>query len=531
MLSRTRRRHIPAMEALEQREMLTAATELVTHFDNVAHSARAGRYFNEVTAAGDKVYQRVGLSDDNVSWTAQWSLWRIDGETPRRIEVEGGIGSHVESVKDQLYFTSNPMHEPGGHGGNELWRTDGTQEGTARVAMAQIGGIDDLTAYQGKLFFSRVVDQQLGLWVTDGTETGTELVKDVEGDIQASVVDGTLVFTVVREDETELWKSDGTRLGAELVTAIPGRAHIEATTQNQLFLRTWEKEELWRTDGTDQGTYRLSAPHAIERLVTAGDKLFYIAQKSRDEGFREELWVTDGTVEGTQLVKEIDRGQSVLGCGPAGLLSSGNILYFSAQDENGGRQLWKTDGTQEGTVVLADMAFSPLFSVNSMVYLAGYDQATGAELWRSDGTTDGTVLAFDLTPGPEGSQFGRQTDFTVSPGMVYIALGPSVWRFPLETEPVDRIFGDSNHDGVFDSSDLVRVFQAGKYEDDIAQNTSFDEGDWNGDGEFDSSDLVAAFQTGTYVSGSNQVDIAAAIESLRAVEDVKTVDRNSSIDG
>ena len=61
-----------------------------------------------------------------------------------------------------------------------------------------------------------------------------------------------------------------------------------------------------------------------------------------------------------------------------------------------------------------------------------------------------------------------------------------------------RSIGDSNGDGVFDSSDLIRVFQAGKYEDDVDNNANFDEGDWNGDGDFDSSDMIAAFQSASY---------------------------------
>jgi hypothetical protein len=59
--------------------------------------------------------------------------------------------------------------------------------------------------------------------------------------------------------------------------------------------------------------------------------------------------------------------------------------------------------------------------------------------------------------------------------------------------------GDANVDGVFDSSDLVRLFQAGKFERDV--DAIFSEGDWNGDGRFDTSDLVAAFQDGGYERG------------------------------
>ncbi|MFC1758825.1 hypothetical protein ACFL2H_08660 [Planctomycetota bacterium] len=54
-------------------------------------------------------------------------------------------------------------------------------------------------------------------------------------------------------------------------------------------------------------------------------------------------------------------------------------------------------------------------------------------------------------------------------------------------------FGDSDLDGRCDSSDLVRVFQAGQYEDEVSGNSTWLTGDWNGDREFDSSDLVVAF--------------------------------------
>lgn len=67
----------------------------------------------------------------------------------------------------------------------------------------------------------------------------------------------------------------------------------------------------------------------------------------------------------------------------------------------------------------------------------------------------------------------------------------------------NRLPGDANDDGVFDSSDLVQVFSTGHYEDSIRWNSSFEDGDWNGDGEFTSSDLVFAFQAGTYVQAAN----------------------------
>ena len=58
--------------------------------------------------------------------------------------------------------------------------------------------------------------------------------------------------------------------------------------------------------------------------------------------------------------------------------------------------------------------------------------------------------------------------------------------------------GDSNDDGIFNSSDLTFVFQAGEFEDDIDGNSTFAEGDWNGDGDFTTADFVLAFQFGNY---------------------------------
>lgn len=61
-----------------------------------------------------------------------------------------------------------------------------------------------------------------------------------------------------------------------------------------------------------------------------------------------------------------------------------------------------------------------------------------------------------------------------------------------------RPIGDVNDDGVFDSSDLVRVMQAGGYNDQLVANSVFETGDWNGDLEFNSADLVSAFSIGHY---------------------------------
>ncbi len=88
----------------------------------------------------------------------------------------------------------------------------------------------------------------------------------------------------------------------------------------------------------------------------------------------------------------------------------------------------------------------------------------------------------------------------------------------------NRLIGDVTDDGVFDSSDLVTVFQAGEYEDGIAGNSGFEDGDWNGDGDFDSGDLVFAFQGGHYegavIPAASQIE--AAVDLALARDDLNS---------
>ena len=91
----------------------------------------------------------------------------------------------------------------------------------------------------------------------------------------------------------------------------------------------------------------------------------------------------------------------------------------------------------------------------------------------------------------------------------------------------NRVAFDSNDDGRFDSRDLVLVFQLGKYEDDMPNNATFDEGDWNGDGDFNSIDLVTAFQSGTYQRAATTfANVAAAIDWLLAENDDSPAAKN-----
>ena len=56
--------------------------------------------------------------------------------------------------------------------------------------------------------------------------------------------------------------------------------------------------------------------------------------------------------------------------------------------------------------------------------------------------------------------------------------------------------GDANRDRFFDSTDLIDVFQSGRYE--TGQLAGWADGDWDDNAIFDSGDMLLALSTGTY---------------------------------
>ena len=64
-----------------------------------------------------------------------------------------------------------------------------------------------------------------------------------------------------------------------------------------------------------------------------------------------ELWRTDGTEAGTYMVKDILPGPNSSGASVAPLhaVRLGSYVYFMADDGVSGREVWRTDGTSAGT--------------------------------------------------------------------------------------------------------------------------------------------------------------------------------------
>lgn len=304
--------------------------------------------------------------------------------------------------------------------GRELWRTDGTLDGTILVkdfVPGPYSSYPTILMHTGSLvFFSVSEKSKSGLWRSDGTSAGTYRIANFEhtaGPV-GELKPGTLLFTAGTDQAGfELWRTDGTAQGTSLVKDIspgkesssPGRGVsfqsrvcFPATTLN-------EGNELWCSDGTAAGTVLIKdiaggpAGSYANSIQSIGSSFLFLAT---DVTHGAEVWRSDGTPAGTRLVKDVNPG-SASGASPySGVATTGGKYFFIANEPDHGNEVWVSDGSPEGTRVAKDLIHGPGWSRpyslsafgDRVVFAALAENAHG--VWISDGTDTGTTLLADV---------------------------------------------------------------------------------------------------------------------------------------
>jgi ELWxxDGT repeat protein len=330
----------------------------------------------------------------------------ISGNTADLLALPPGraISRGLIGHQGQAFFTVGP--------GFELWRSDGTPEGT--IPLVQLGDLwnaGPLLSFgstpQGLVFGIGRLSGEGEIWITDGTPAGTRQVVTLPSPWRPSWrpfvtgPGGALYFLAWANSQggTSLWTTDGTAAGTRMVQAwdVLEILDLAPLGEHLVFQAAAEEEELsglWRTDGTPEGTVpfrEMSFPTRnvplhpgirIKGLTLFGGRLYFAAEGG-SEGF--ELWSTDGTAEGTRLVRDIHPAGS---SSPEAFTVAGGRLYFSAYDPAHGIELWESDGTTAGTRLVHDLAPGLLSSlpqeltaVEDRLYFRADDGVHGTELW------------------------------------------------------------------------------------------------------------------------------------------------------
>ena len=304
----------------------------------------------------------------------------------------------LTTAGNKLYFTADD-----GQTGRELWVSDGTTEGTNLVAdldrkSDRDSSPSNLTEFNDKLYFTANNGQKgRELWVTDGTTEGTNLVVDLnlKGDRplapdNLTVLNDKLYFSA-DDGKTgrELWVSDGTTEGTSLVVDL-------YPSQDYFY------------------SFKNTNP---DNLIAWNNRLYFTAidpENRWEQSIPWELWSTNGTKQGTRRVSSfaIDNSNhnltSTFDFDLVEFVEFDNKLYFSSRNGKTGKELWMSDGTTKGTQPIADFSFE-----NNRDFYFDYHTYK-----NDDFAVVGNELFFTANNGEAGTELyklvvdDRETNFT-----------------------------------------------------------------------------------------------------------------------
>lgn len=273
--------------------------------------------FKSLTGVGHSLFFVLNRS-------GRLQLWRSDGTPKGTIRLRDLAGEENESAElvglgQRLAFMSR----------QDLGTSDGTPEGTRIVktlprGIAQEPFAPEYAELDGALF----IPTSDGLWRTDGSSEGTRRLADVPDGGHHPTRAGRLVFFLSGAAPTklELWRSDGTPRGTFRVKDVNPRATdsggagfpaLAGVGDALLFVSADEAHgyELWKSDGTADGTARLTdlcpgpCSSSPRYFVPAAGHLFFQADGPETHvpntpGREGGLYRTDGTAARTVLVKD-----------------------------------------------------------------------------------------------------------------------------------------------------------------------------------------------------------------------------------
>ena len=304
------------------------------------------------------------------------------------------------------------------------WITDGSREHTLSFAPqtpitsgGSLGG-GRLLVWTSPYDLRSGQSVSLGhdLWVSDGTTSGTALLRHESADLSSEFYsfNGNALFHSAGTAYADApWISDGTVAGTFALADIAFEGAARDLGNGRAIFRAADAAhgaEYWATDGTAAGTHLLAdfaagaAGSVVDEAVLIGGGKALLTVHN---GSEVDLWTTDGG--SATLLAGVPERADFGRLGEILSLGDGRALYSLSSSGAGSvfTQIWVTDGSPDGTVLLdvgtdlPEIADGGYRLADGRVIFRGHTEATGTELWITDGTAAGTRIFFESAEGPD----------------------------------------------------------------------------------------------------------------------------------
>ena len=396
-------------------------------------------YLRQISQMGPYIYFSI-LENEELR------LWRSDGTTAGTIAISDDLNQanvlrNQYVLGNKLIFTLQAF----GQADTELWVSDGTSVGTFRISeeITSLGinwsepGLSHVIEFQGELYFvgnSHSLLQGTGIMKTDGTISGTELVKS--GMLATSLIDygdaielnGKLYFSFYQKNNKRLrvWESDGSENGTKKILDQSSSTYFDPSN-------LWKKDGLLAFAGpsTQLGTalftynpatgifeevVKLSDEEASPRFIKEehicwiqdySDEVIFVSVPGL-EGFESyrEGWLGNLSISSTSRLEAFDEIGKIF--------PYQDRQFFAQRAEEFGAELYKIDPLSSNKPTIHQNINTSGYGLNHIYNLVSYRNAVyfpandgihGSELWRYNRISGKTSLFHDVYPGPESGVY------------------------------------------------------------------------------------------------------------------------------
>ncbi|SDG54396.1 T9SS type A sorting domain-containing protein [Epilithonimonas hungarica] len=264
---------------------------------------------------------------DKLFFSYRNNIYVSDGTTEGTIKIPNVtlVNNQFTSLNNKVYFFGNSALY-----GQELWSSDGTQNGTQIVKDLNPGSgssvgtyYDKLYTVNGKIVFSAGVSQTPGLYTSDGTSNGTIFLQNISYNYQLPDYENAITNKLLYFVNNSLWITDGNLDGTKSISGQINNIKTIFPFKNKLYINT--TTDTYVVDENDQVSI-LSNNFGIKlETVSTSSNQNFLVLKQLDNNTDSFVYIYDGNEVTRTKIKYNDEKSFV---------ERDNKLYFSGYIES-----------------------------------------------------------------------------------------------------------------------------------------------------------------------------------------------------